>query len=207
MFNLFLDEERIKLIRLTSSLKKQNLVTSTSIQDSFKAFCNTMDGHLENEMDAASILFSHAVAESLITLSEVASYTDNGAHHPLFFLVLQKLHTICGKTELLELFNKSKVNLLSQLPENEKTKEKLSETLEEKDLTFLYPLLRIQGELAKQLQADPNPQQFYKWIKENLDPANYTDPGFINALMTVLLKYITQVRKFAKKIHSYKLFF
>lgn len=176
-----------------SALKKEHLATSTVIQDSFKSLCSLLEGHQENELDAASVLFSEAVADSLISLSEVASYTDNGAHHPLFFLALQKLHETRGKSESLELFNKSKVNLLSQLPENEKTKEKLAETLEERDLTFLYPLLRIQGELAKQLQADPNPQQFYKWIKENLDPANYTDPGFINALMTVLLKYITQV--------------
>lgn len=87
---------------------------------------------------------------------------------------------------------------MSQLPESDKTKERLAEILEERDLTFLYPLLRIQAEIAKQLQVDPNPQVFYKWIKENLDQSNYTDPGFINALMTVLLKYITQVSKSVK---------
>jgi hypothetical protein len=41
------------------------------------------------------------------------------------------------------------VNLLTQLPESDKTKERLSEILEERDLTFLYPLLRIQAELAQ----------------------------------------------------------
>lgn len=85
------------------------------------------------------------------------------------------------------------VNLITQLPENDKTKERLSEILEERDLTFLYPLLRIQADLSRQLQSDPNPHNFYKWIKENLEPSNFNDPGFINALMTVLLKYITQV--------------
>lgn len=188
-----LDEESTKLIHLMAALKKESLLTNTVAQDSFKALCGLLEGQQENETDAASIMFCEAVAENLITLSDLASHTDNGAHHPLFFVILQKLHERHGKSELLELFNKSKVNLLGQLPENEKTKEKLSETLEQRDLTFLYPLLRIQGELAKQLQADPNPQQFYKWIKENLEPVNYTDPGFINALMTVLLKYITQV--------------
>ncbi|KAF5273914.1 hypothetical protein FQA39_LY01029 [Lamprigera yunnana] len=69
---------------------------------------------------------------------------------------------------------------------------RLAEILDERNLTFLYSPLRIQAELSKQLQVDPNPQQFYKWIKENLDSSTYTDPGFINALMTVLLKYITQ---------------
>lgn len=81
---------------------------------------------------------------------------------------------------------------MTQLPENDKTKERLSEILEERDIAFLYPLLRIQADLARQLQADPNPQSFYKWIKENLEQSNFNDPGFINALMTVLLKYITQ---------------
>jgi len=85
------------------------------------------------------------------------------------------------------------VNLLNMLPEVDRTKDRLSEILEDRGLTFLFPLLRIQSELWKQLQADPNPTQFYKWIKENLDPLHHTNAGFINALMTVLVKYITQV--------------
>jgi len=85
------------------------------------------------------------------------------------------------------------VNLLNMLPEVDRTKDRLSEILEDRGLTFLFPLLRIQSELWKQLQADPNPTQFYKWIKENLDPSHHTNAGFINALMTVLVKYITQV--------------
>lgn len=90
------------------------------------------------------------------------------------------------------------INLITQLPESDKTKERLSEILEERDLTFLYPLLRIQADLSRQLQVDSNPQSFYKWIKENLEPSNFIDPGFINALMTVLLKYICQVSNYGK---------
>lgn len=182
---------------LLTALKSDNLI-NVSITDCFKSLCNEIKER-ENEttimISAVATLLSDAVTEKLISLMDVASLTDNGAHYPLFLLVLQNLHKVHGKNELTELFNNSKVNLLSQLPENDKTKERLAEILEERDLTFLYPLLRIQAELAKQLQADPNPQQFYKWIKENLDSVNYTDPGFINALMTVLLKYITQVIK------------
>ena len=85
------------------------------------------------------------------------------------------------------------VNLLNQLPEVDRTKERLAEILEDRGLTFLFPLLRIQAELWKQLQSDPSPTQFYKWIKENLEPVHHTNQGFINALVTVLLKYITQV--------------
>lgn len=95
------------------------------------------------------------------------------------------------------------INLITQLSENDKTKERLSEILEERDLTFLYPLLRIQADLSRQLQADPNPQSFYKWIKENLEQSNFNDPGFINALMTVLLKYISQVSFHINTVQNY----
>jgi translation initiation factor 4G len=189
------DVEQEKLIKLLSSLKEENAINGNTLQDTFKSLCNILDereNEIEKATNAVAFIFCIANTEHLTSLAEVASLTDNGAHYPLFLLVLQHLHQKRGKPELTELFNKSKVNLLTQLPESDKTKERLSEILEERDLTFLYPLLRIQAELARQLNTDPNPQSYYKWIKENLDPANFTDPGFINALMTVLLKYITQ---------------
>ncbi|KAJ8947707.1 hypothetical protein NQ318_001546 [Aromia moschata] len=189
------DVEQEKLIKLLSNLKEDNLVNGHMVQDAFKSLCHVLDER-ENELgkvtNSASVLFATAICEHLIPLSDVASMTDNGAHYPLFLLVLQHIHKKRGKSELSEIFNKSKVNLMAQLPESDKTKERLSEILEERELTFLYPLLRIQADLARQLQADPNPQTFYKWIKENLEPSNFNDPGFVNALMTVLLKYITQ---------------
>ncbi|KAI4463036.1 eukaryotic translation initiation factor 4 gamma [Holotrichia oblita] len=189
------DEDREKYITFFSALRKENLISNSVIHEVFKLVCNVLEER-ENEitkvMEASSVLFSSAVSAELVSLFDIANLTDSGVHYPLFLLVLQRLRRTMGKNELTQLFNNSRINLLSQLPENDRTKERLTEILEEKDLTFLYPLLRIQAELSKQLQVDPNPQVFYKWIKENLDSVNYTDPGFINALMTVLLKYITQ---------------
>lgn len=119
--------------------------------------------------------------------------TENGQHHPLFLLTLQQLHKSQGKARLTQIFNDSKVNLISQLPEADKTKERLAEILEDRELTFLYPLLKIQGDIWRQLEYDPNPNTLYKWIKEKLEPSHHSDSEFINALMNVLLKYITQV--------------
>ena len=81
---------------------------------------------------------------------------------------------------------------MNMLPELDRTKDRLAEILDDRGLSFLFPLLRIQADLWKQIQADPTPTQFYKWIKENLDQAHHTVPGFISALFTVLLKYIVQ---------------
>lgn len=81
---------------------------------------------------------------------------------------------------------------MTSLPECDRTKDRMAEILEDRNLNFLYPLLRVQAELWKQIQSDSNPQQFYKWIKENVEPSCYAEQGFIVAIMTVLLKYIHQ---------------
>lgn len=58
------------------------------------------------------------------------------------------------------------------------------EILEDRGLGFLFPLLRVQTELWKQLKSDPNPQLFYKWLRDNVDGKLYTDEGFITILVT-----------------------
>ncbi|XP_044737371.1 eukaryotic translation initiation factor 4 gamma 2 [Chrysoperla carnea] len=198
MFNSVIDKqdsEKEKLVTFIANLRKESLLMSTACYDGLKALCDTIPDKEAEYPRITSLVASIAaqgILKNLFTLSDVANFTENGAHYPLFLLVLQKINKLRGKSDLTKIFNESKVNLLTQLPESERTKDRLAEILEDRELTFLFPLLRIQAELWKQLQADPNPQQFYKWIKENLEPSSHTDPGFINALMTVLLKYITQ---------------
>ncbi|XP_050303552.1 eukaryotic translation initiation factor 4 gamma 2 [Anthonomus grandis grandis] len=194
------DAEQEKFIKLLGNLKEDGAVSGGAIQEAFKSLCHVLDQRetdVEGDksaavISAASVLLAAAVCEHLAPLSDVAVLTDNGAHYPLFLMVLQRVKKKTGKSELSEMFNKSKINLMAQLPESEKNKERLTEILEERELTFLYPLLRIQADLTRQLAADPNPQVFYKWLKENMETANFNDPGFINALVTVLIKYITQ---------------
>nr|CAD7414271.1 unnamed protein product [Timema cristinae]CAD7434952.1 unnamed protein product [Timema monikensis] len=189
------DNDRDLVSALILELKKGSLVTSTQFLDSYRELVGQM---AEKEQEIPRIysyvagFAGNAVSTELASLADISEVTENGAHYPLFMLILQQFHKTQGKVNLTQLFNDSKVNLLNQLPEVDRTKDRLSEILEDRGLTFLFPLLRIQSELWKQLQADPNPNQFYKWIKENLDPAHHTNPGFINALMTVLVKYITQ---------------
>lgn len=178
-------------------LKKEGIVTSDKFLEALRELTSSMS---EKEPQIPRIhsyvagYIKQAILSELTTLAAVADITDGGAYYPLFMLVLKALYQSEGKQKLTQLFNESKVNLLNQVAESDRTKERLSEILSERDLSFLYPLSTIQSSLWKQLQADPNPTQFYKWVKDNLDPSHYTNPGFINALVTVILKYITQVR-------------
>ena len=73
--------------------------------------------------------------------------------------------------------------------ELDNNKDRMMEILEDRGLSFLFPLLRVQSELWKQLKADANPATFYKWIHDNVDGSLYSDPGFITALVTTLVSH------------------
>lgn len=111
----FIDVQQEKLIKLLSNLKEDNLVNGNNVQDAFKSLCHVLDER-ENEIEklivAASVLFATAICEHLVPLSDVAALTDNGAHYPLFLLVLQHVYKKKGKSELSEIFNKSKVSII-----------------------------------------------------------------------------------------------
>ncbi|XP_011500682.1 PREDICTED: eukaryotic translation initiation factor 4 gamma 2 isoform X2 [Ceratosolen solmsi marchali] len=193
------DAERNLAADLASQLRKETLFSAQQYHDGWKEVVNSM-AEKESAIPCVASHIAHltarAITDGMMQLADLANVTENGQHYPLFLLTLQQLHKSQGKAALTQIFNESKLNLISQLPEADKTKERLGEILEDRDLTFLYPLLRIQGDMWRQLESDPAPNSLYKWIKEKLDLSHHSDPGFINALITVLLKYITQETTF-----------
>lgn len=70
------------------------------------------------------------------------------------------------------------------LSEIDQNKDRMLEILEGKGLSFLFPLLKLEKELLKQIKSDPSPQAIYKWIKDNISPKLHVDKGFVNILMT-----------------------
>ncbi|XP_035793369.1 ras guanine nucleotide exchange factor P-like [Anopheles albimanus] len=189
------DAYQAKTIEFLLSLKNEAKLSNVAALESFRAIINGMSEKEKTIPKITTIvasLLARGVIVNLCQLTDIASCVDNGQHYPLFLLVLQQLHKQLGRIALLELFRKSGVDLMSSLPESDRSKDRMAEILEDRNLSFLYPLLRVQSELWKQIQADSNPQQFYKWIKENVEPGCFADSGFITAVMTVLLKYIGQ---------------
>lgn len=185
-----------RTIEFLATLRKENRCTNNVICEAFKHIVNTMNEKEKTIPKITTIvasLLSKAVCAKISKLSDIAAYTESGQHYPLFLLVLQQLHKKMGKQPLIEIFNSSKVNLMASLPEIDRTKDRMAEILEDRNLSFLYPLLRVQAEMWKQIQSDSNPQQFYKWIKENIESNLYTDTGFITAIMTVIAKFVTKV--------------
>lgn len=177
-------------------MQKEKKLTANQLADALRG---VIQGMSEREKTIPKVttlvasLIARCITKKISKITDVASFTDNGQHYPLLLLVLQHLHKSIGDEPLVAMFISSKINIMHSLPECDRTKDRLAEILDDRKLSFLQPLLRIESELWRQIQMDSQPQTFYKWIKDNVDPLRYTDPGFITALMTVLLRFITQV--------------
>lgn len=168
-----------------------------------------MNGHLSqaikdliNEMETlerdiprvksnVAAFMSSAIANHVMSLKEASEPLEGGQHYPLFLLCLQHLHKLKGNEWLFEVFVESKVNLIEMLPEKDRNKERMADILEDRGLSFLYPMLRIESDLWKQLtQSDCAPSSLYRWLKDNVDQSLQNSTEFIRVLFTCLLKYI-----------------
>ncbi|XP_067123606.1 eukaryotic translation initiation factor 4 gamma 2 isoform X2 [Centruroides vittatus] len=197
------ESDRECISRLLAMLKKDGVLHNNVFLEAMKAVFQQMSD-LEAEVPRVKSYVAgfsaRGIADNIVLLGEIAEPLEGGAHYPLFLLCLQQLHKTQGRTWLDTTFNQSKINLLSMLPEMDRTKERLADILEDRGLGFLFPLLRIQADLWKQIQSDKSPNSLYRWIKENVDVTQHSVPGFVNALVSCLIKFITQETTLAEGI-------
>lgn len=185
------------IVDFMQAMQKDKKLSANQLAESLRGVINGMSEREKTIPKVTTLvasLIARCITKKISKLTDVANFTENGQHYPLLLLVLQHLHKSIGDDPLVVMFAASKINIMPSLPECDRTKDRLAEILDDRKLSFLQPLLRIESELWRQIQADPQPQAFYKWIKDNVDPLRYTDPGFVTALTTVLLKFISQVR-------------
>lgn len=197
-----------RVVEFLQLLRKQSIIKPNLTLEVFKQVINKMNEretlNVRITTHVANLLSKAISGTTLLKLADIANFTDNGQHYPLLFLVLQQLHKSIGKEALEEAFSSSKINLMNSLPEVDRNKARLVEILDDRNLTFLCPLIKVHSEMLKQLKAEPNAANFFKWIKSNVDSKYYKDPGFINALMSVILKFITQETSLAEGVDTKK---
>ena len=136
-------------------------------------------------------LAAWSVSTDKVKLMEVAEMTEGGASHPLFLIVLQTLATK-NKNSTLEMFKESNIKLTDQLPTNMRTEEQLGEQLEQRQLSFLVPLLAIKADMWKQLETNPDSASFLAWVLDAVPEDNRKDPSFISALIASVVRYIAE---------------
>ncbi|KAL4648902.1 eukaryotic translation initiation factor 4 gamma 2-like, partial [Arapaima gigas] len=188
------DEDKEQASTLINALRAEGLVSGENFM---QAFLNVLDQCPKIEVDIPLVksylaqFAARAVIAELVSITELAHPLENGTHFPLFLLCLQQMAKLKDREWLTDLFQQSKVNMQKMLPEIDQNKDRMLEILEGKGLSFLFPLLKLEKELLKQIKADPSPQAIYKWIKDNISPKLHTDKGFVNILMTSFLQYIS----------------
>lgn len=188
------DEDKEHASTLIHTLRTEGLITGENFM---QAFLNVLDQCPKIELDVPLVksylaqFAARAIIAELLSVAELAHPLENGTHFPLFLLCLQQTAKLKDREWLTDLFQQSKVNMQKMLPEIDQNKDRMLEILEGKGLSFLFPLLKLEKELLKQIKADPSPQSIYKWIKDNISPKLHTDKGFVNILMTSFLQYIS----------------
>ncbi|XP_060733730.1 eukaryotic translation initiation factor 4 gamma 2b [Tachysurus vachellii] len=188
------DEDKEHFGTLIHTLRTEGLVTGENFM---QALMNVLDQCPNLETDIPLVksylaqFAARAVIAELVSIAELAHPLENGTHFPLFLLCLQQVSKMKDRDWLTEQFQQSKVNMQKMLPEIDQNKDRMVEILEGKGLSFLFPLMKLEKELLKQIKADPAPQSIYKWIKDNISPKLHIDKGFINILMTSFLQYIS----------------
>ncbi|KAM6973589.1 eukaryotic translation initiation factor 4 gamma 2b [Aplochiton taeniatus] len=189
------DEDKEHASTLIHTLHTEGLITGENFM---QAFLSVLDQCPKIEVDVPLVksylaqFAGRAIVDELVSVAELAFPLENGTHFPLFLLCLQQTAKLKDREWLTDIFHQSKVNMQKMLPEIDQNKDRMLEILEGKGLSFLFPLLKLEKELLKQIKADPSPQSIYKWIKDNISPKLHTDKGFINILMTSFLQYISQ---------------
>ncbi|XP_075878614.1 eukaryotic translation initiation factor 4 gamma 2a [Nelusetta ayraudi] len=188
------DEDREHTSTLIHAVCTEGMVTGEHLLQAFVGILDQCPKIKEEVPLVKSYLAqfaARAIIADLVNMADLAHELENGAHFPLFLLCLQQMVKLKDRDWLSDLFQQSTVNMQKMLPEIDQSKDKMLEILEGKGLSFLFPLMKLEKELLKQIKVDPSPQSIYKWIKENISPKLHTDKGFVNILMTSFLQYIS----------------
>uniref|UniRef100_A0A4W6E647 Eukaryotic translation initiation factor 4 gamma 2 n=1 Tax=Lates calcarifer TaxID=8187 RepID=A0A4W6E647_LATCA len=187
------DEDKENVSALIHALCTEGLVTGENVMQAFLSVldqCPKIEEEVPLVKSYLAQFAAHVIVADLVSITDLAHQLENGAHFPLFLLCLQQLVKLKDREWLTDLFQQSKVNMQKMLPEIDQNKDRMLEILEGKGLSFLFPLMKLEKELLKQIKVDPSPQSIYKWIKDNISPKLHTDKGFVNILMTSFLQYI-----------------
>ncbi|XP_038557839.1 eukaryotic translation initiation factor 4 gamma 2-like [Micropterus salmoides] len=187
------DEDKEHASTLIQALCAEGLATGENLMQAFLSVldqCPKIEEEVPLVKSFLAQFAARAIVTSLVSIADLAHHLENGAHFPLFLLCLQQMVKLKDREWLTDLFQQSKVNMQKMLPEIDQNKDRMLEILEGKGLSFLFPLMKLEKELLKQIKVDPSPQSIYKWIKDNISPKLHTDKGFVNILMTSFLQYI-----------------
>jgi translation initiation factor 4G len=160
---------------------------------------NTLESEFHFVKSNISLFVARAVCDQIITFADLASLMKYGAYYPLFFLCMQMIQ----KKNLIALSNfsspeywlrgqieKSKINLLDMLPNDDRNRERLAQVLEDRELIFLMPMLKLEPLLYETISSDTTTDSLHlrKWIDETIDASVRDTTDFIQSLVSCVIR-------------------
>lgn len=150
----FAEADREAVYSFVVYLVQQEFITAAQFHEAFRTMLDIMsdlEADIPRIKSYVAAFAGRAVCQGQMTIVDLADLTENGKHYPFLLLVLQHMGKTMERTKLCKLFDESKVNLMTTLPKTDRSKDRMAEILEERELSFLFPLLKIQAEMAKRL--------------------------------------------------------
>lgn len=136
-----------------------------------------------------SLFCARAVCNSILTFDDLGSMMRHGNHYPLFFLCMQNMHKLKTKEWLRTQLEKSKICLIEMLPQSDRHKDRLIQILEDRELSFVYPMLKIESSLYEKIQSSSlTNDELKKWIEANVSKNVTNSNDFIHSLVTCIVK-------------------
>ena len=83
-----------------------------------------------------------------------------------------------------------RILICNLLADADRSKERMMEILEDRGLGFLFPMLRVQMELVKQIRSEQSSAALLKWFKENVGQKIMTTSSFVDTAFTTLVTYL-----------------
>lgn len=101
-------------------------------------------------------LLARLIIAGKLSLNDAADPLAGGRHYPLFLLTLQQMSKSQGSDWLAREFSASRINVMQMVPECDRRKERLADILDDRGLSALAPLYRIEVDLMRQFQLLPS---------------------------------------------------
>jgi len=179
-------------MEFVDQLYSSDLITAVQVKESLARMVSNIENNSDSSnSNATAELAAWSVSSDKVKLVEVAEMTEGGSSHPLFLSILQTLATK-NKNNTLNMFKESNIKLTDQLPTNMRTEELLGEQLEQRQLSFLVPLLAIKADMWKQLESKPDCASFLAWVLAAVPEENRKDHSFISALIASVVRHIAE---------------
>jgi hypothetical protein len=185
------DLDRLNMSKLFIEFHETISVSTDMFMNGFKLILQNLS-NLESEYHFVksniSLYAARAVCDQIISLSDLAQLMKYGAYYPLFFLCMQNMHKLKTPEWLRNQLEKSKINLVDMLPAGDRNKDRLIQILEDRELSFVYPMLKIESTLFEKIQSNLSSKELKEWIELHVDADIRMSIGFIQSLVSCIVK-------------------